>query len=405
MPRKSTPTLTLAIGLVFASIALAAVAGAASPVTGTVTVENGTADGANVTITPMTQRFQEKGKPVKTQVEGDQFSADVPDAPVYLVQVVYDGSVHYDVLQNETTTSMRLERSLSGRVVNASGEPRTNAAVELVSATTGYSVDRTKVDENGTFSFGPLQPNSTYRVQVTIDGVPYLRTVRTDGNASVTVETPPPTDEASVLNVSGGQTASHVIQVLAPQNASQRPSVVETLTLTNTGDRPFVGSITLVAPAGATPYGAMFQGRQTEYQRTPRGVELNATIPANSTARVGVAWDLQNRTLRKQFGRSPDSVAVVFRGYEPKNVTHSANLEPGDAPIPLLINSEPIGENDTIRLDLPASTGSASGTGGRTASGQQASAASNSIPEFPALGIFGGLFAIVAGGFVAYRVL
>jgi hypothetical protein len=406
MTRKTT----LAIALVFASIAFAAVAAGATPISGTVTVENGTADGANVTVTPMTQGFQQAAKPVRTQVDGNQFSVDAPDAPLYLVQVVHGGSVHYEVLRNETSASMTLNQSLSGTVVNASGEPRTDAAVELVSAS-GYSVDRTKVDSNGTFSFGPLKPNATYRVQVTVDGVPYVRTLTTpgagatNGTDSITVETPPPTDDESVLNVSGGNPASHVVQVLAPQNASQSPSAVETLTLRNEGDKPFVGSVELVAPKGAQPYAAMFQGRQTDYQKTPRGISLNVTVPANSTARVGVAWDLQGRTLEKQFGRDADSVAVVFRGYQPENVTHSENLKAGDAPIPLLTNTEPIAANDTIRLDLPAVTGSASASGNGSGTSAQASAESNSMPEFPALALFGGLIATVAGGFVAYRVL
>ncbi|WP_158059499.1 carboxypeptidase regulatory-like domain-containing protein [Halorussus halophilus] len=391
---------TLVLGLVLASIAFATVVGATTTVNGTVTVENGTADGANVTVTPMTQGFKKMDDPVRTTVDGKQFSADVPDAPLYLVEVVHDGAVHSEVLRNETAVSMRLNRSLSGTVVNETGEPRTNATVQLVSGT-GYSVDRTKVGQSGTFEFGPLQSNQSYRIQVVADGVPYLRTINTSETSTVTIETPPPTDDKSVLNVSGGNPANHVLQVLAPQNASQSPTVVETLTLRNTGDRPYVGTVTVVTPNGSKPYSAMFQGRQTSYRQTSRGVEINVTVPANSSARIGVAYDINGRTFKKTFGHNSTTVAVVLRGYEPKKVNHSANLEVGDSPIPLLTNTEPITNGDTVRLELTAPNTSGSGTN----DAEQASAESNSMPTFPAIPLLGGLVAIVGGGFVAYRVL
>lgn len=399
--------ITLAIGLVVASIAFVAVAGAATPITGTVTVENGTADGAQVTVTPMTQNFRQANDAVRTEVDGNQFSVDAPDAPIYLVQVVHGGGVHYEVLQNETSVSMTLNRSLSGQVVDTAGEPHANATVELLSET-GYSVDRARTDQNGSFEFGPLKPNASYRVEVTVDDVPYTRTVTTDEDRSVTMETRPPTDDSSVLNVSGGDPASHIVQVMAPQNATQSVSVVETLALQNTGDRPYVGNVTIVAPEGATPYGAMAREEQTDYHETPRGVEITVTIPANSSARAAVAWDLQNQTVRKQFGHDTDSIAVVFQGYQLSDVNHSSNLESSDAPAELLTNSEPITENDTIELELPSSVQpiSENGSGGTdSATDQQASAESNSMPTFPAAGLFGGLGAIVAVGFAAYRIL
>ena len=388
---------TLVVGLVFASIAFATVVGATTAVSGTVTVENGTADGANVTVTPMTEDFRKMDDPVRTTVEGDSFSTDVSEAPVYLVEVVYDGAVHSAVLRNETTASLHLSRSLSGRVVDQSGDPRPTATVELVSEE-GFSVDRTRTDSDGRFSFGPLQPNHTYRVQATVDGVPYLATA--DGNGSVTVETPPPTDDASVLNVSGGSPASHVLRVIAPGNASQSPRAIETLSLQNTGDRPYVGTFTIGIPDGAKPYAAMFQRQQTEYRQTARGIEVNVTVPANSSARVGVAYDLGGRSVEKQFAHDTDEVAVAFQGYELPNVNHSENLEVGDAPVPILTNGEPLVENETIRLDLPAS--GASGTGLQME--EQASVESNSIPTFPAVPLVGGLVAAVVVGFVAYRV-
>jgi len=390
---------TLAIGLVFASIALAATVGAATAVSGTVTVADGTADGANVTVTPMTQDFRKLDDPVRTTVDGDRFSVDVRDAPVYLVEVVHDGAVHSAVLQNETTTSIRLGRSISGRVVAPSGAPRSDATVELVSEE-GFSVDRTRTDSDGSFAFGPLQPNHTYRVQATVDGAPYLETVPAEGNASVTVETPPPTDDGSVLSVSGGTPASHVLRVSAPANASGSPQVVEALTVRNTGDRPYVGTFAVRMPDAARPYAAMFQQEQTAYRETARGVAVNVTVPANSSARVGVAYELRGRTLEKQFAHDTDRIAVTFQGYQLPNVNHSANLETGDAPVPILTNADPLAANDTVRLTLPSSTGSA----GQSQDVGQASASSNSMPTFPALPLFGGIAAVVAVGFVAYRV-
>jgi hypothetical protein len=392
---------TLALALVIGCIALVPVVAASTPISGTVTVENGTADGAKVTIAPVSEEFQRVDDPVTTTVNGTTFSADVPDAPVHVVRIVHDSGVHYEVVRNETSIDMTLNRSLDGRVVDSNGDPRANATIELVDAT-DFSVDRARTNPNGTFSFGPVQPNATYRLSVTVDGVPYQRTVTTTSeNQSVTVSTPPPTSDERVLNVSGGNPAGHIVQVMAPKNGSSTPSVVETVSLRNTADRPYVGSVTLSIPTDSRPYSAMAQGEETNYRTTAEGVVVNVSIAANETARLGVAYDLPGQTFEKQLARDTDTFAVVLQEYDPENVTHSENLRVGDAPIPLLTNADPLSANETIRLDISG----ARSTSEQSVSSESASAESNSVPTFPAVPIFGGLAAMVVGGLVAYRTL
>ncbi|WP_137284411.1 carboxypeptidase-like regulatory domain-containing protein [Halorussus salinisoli] len=392
---------TLALVLVVGCIALVPVVTASTSISGTVTVENGTADGAKVTIAPVSEEFQRVDDQVTTTVNGTTFSADVPDAPVHVVRIVHDGAVHYEVVRNETSVDVTLNRSLDGRVVDSNGDPRPNATVELVDAA-DFSVDRARAGANGTFSFGPLQPNATYRLSVTVDGVPYQRTVTTASeNQRVTVSTPPPTSDEGALNVSGGNPAGHVVQVMAPQNGSDTPSVVETVSLRNTADRPYVGPVTLTVPTDGRPYSAMAQGRETDYRTTPEGVVVNVSIAANETARLGVAYDLPGQTFEKRLGRDTHNLAVVLRGYDPETVEHSANLRVGDAPIALLTNADPVSANETIRLNVSGARSASE----RNVSSETAPSESNSVPTFPAVPIFGGLAAMVVGGLVAYRTL
>lgn len=384
----------------------ATVATAATPITGTVTVENGTADGAQVTIAPVTENLQRADDPVRTTVNGSSFSADVPDAPAYVVRIVHEGNAHYQVLKNGTSADIALDGTLSGQVVDGDGDARTNATVRLTDED-GFVVGSAQTDANGEFSFVPVESNETYQLDAEIDGVPYRRTVNAgEANRSVTVSTPPPVDDESVLAIEGGNPASHVVQVLAPQNETGNPSVVETLTVRNTGDRPYVGTVNVTIPADGTVYSAMTRNQEASYQQTPDGVSLNVSVAANETVQVGVAYDLPGQTFEKQLGRDTESVAVVFQGYDPQQVNHSENLRVGDAPIPLLTTNGSVDAGETIRVNVTGARAQ-TGTGSNASAGAEDMAASgnNSIPTFPAVELFGGLAAIVGVGLAAYRLL
>ncbi len=402
--RTTVRTVLLATVLVVAAAAVATPATAAS-VSGTVTVANGTADGDQVTVTPMSQNMQKAGASVTTTVRGDSFRAgNVTDAAAYFVRVQHDGVSHYALVRNETA-NIRLGATVSGRVVDENGTPVEGTRVRLTSPY-GPPVASVETGANGSFSFGPMKRNTTYTVRVNDAGVPYQQQVHTGANATgVVMETPPPTSNASVLTPAGGNPASHVVQVLAPQNGSETVAAFETVSLKNTGDRPFVGTVSLSLPEGATPTSAMYQDRQVPFERSTGTVTVNATVAAGDTARVGVAYDLSGRTLSKSMVRDTDRLAVVFRGYQTSSVNHSQNLRTGQSPIPLLTNRQALSSGEQVRVTLPKSTaasGTSGSTGGATSPG--GSAPSDQSPRFPALPLAVAMGVTVGGGILAYRV-
>jgi len=404
-------THALAAAVVFTAciVALPAVAAANTTVSGTVTVENGSADGARVTVAPVDENLRSTGNSVRTTVNGSSFSVDAPDSPAYVVRVVHDGAAHYEVLRNGSTATIDLEAAVSGQVVDEAGEPRPNTTVSLLDED-GFSVDRAQADENGTFAFAPLESNETYRLAVAVDGVQYRETVdTTDGDSqNVTVSTPPPVDDPGVLSVAGGNPVSHVVRVLAPQNRSGLTGIVETITLQNGADRPFAGTVVVGVPADGQPYSAMAAGEETDYRRVDGGVAIDVSVPANGSAQVGVAYDVADRTLEKQLRRDAESLAVSFQGYDIDEVNHSENLRVGDSPVPTLTADGPVNATETISVDVSnarSATAGGNGSAGGAGAAETGSSESNSIPEFPTVPVFGGLAAMVGGGLVAYRVL
>ena len=394
---KRTLTLAVLVGCLALVPALAAAGHA--PVSGTVTVENGTADGAQVTVVPVSENLQRVDTAATTTVNGSSFAVDVADAPQYVVRVDYGGASHFDVIRNDTSATIALSESVSGRVVADDGSPRANATVELADET-GFLVDQSQTDSNGTFAFGPLESNETYLLRVTVDGVPYQQSVNASSNGSVTISTPPPTNDSSVLTVANGTQTAYVMQVVPPQNESGVPSVVETVTLRNTADRPFAGQVSIRTPDGSTPYAAMVQGEEAAYEQTDTGVRLDVTIPANGTTQVGAAYDLTDSEFEKELGRDTSTLAVVIQGYEPTQVEHSENLRVGDAPVSLLTNSDPIADGETVRVDL---------SGARSQATTNESAANNpsessSIPSFPGTEILAVVSGMVFAGLAVYRV-
>jgi len=402
----------LAALVVLGCLATVPTATAATSVSGTVTVENGTADGAQVTVVPATQTLQRAGDSARTTVRGSSFSVDAPDAPRYVVRVEYEGTTHYEVLRNETRARVDLGGAIEGRVVDDSGDPLSGTSVKVVDDR-GFVVTTVETGANGTLSVAPVESSETYQLRATVDGVPYRATVA--ANESATMRVRPPTSNASALRVASEVRPAYALQVVPPKNASGTPSVIQTITLHNTADRPYVGSVTLPVPTNASPYAGMVDNEEADYRRTDAGVGLDATAPANGTVRVGVAYDLAGPTLTATPRRDVPSLTVVVQGYDPSAIDHSANLRVGDAPVSLLVSDGPVEAGESIRLDLDGarSQGAAttpsggSGAGADASTGTDAasaaSAESNAIPPFPGLGILGAVGGMVAVALVGYR--
>ncbi|WP_049997054.1 carboxypeptidase-like regulatory domain-containing protein [Halococcus sediminicola] len=398
--------LTLAILL--ACLVLVPTTAAAAEISGTVTTDNGSTDGANVTIAAVSENFTAVGDPVRTSVSGSSFEAEVPDAPVHVVRVARGGATHYAVLREDNSTTIALNSSITGRVIDDNGEGRANTTVELVDES-GFAVDRALTGDNGRFVFDPVESNESYQLRVSADGVPYQETVNTTvGERNVTVTTPAPTDDISVLSVANRSPAGHVLQVLAPQNESGVPSIVETISLRNMGERPFVGTVSINVPADAQPYSGMVDGETAQYRRAEGSVRLNLTVPANGTTQAGVAYDLRNRSFEKTLQRNTTRLAVVMQDYNVSAVGHSENLRVGNASISLLTNDEPLRANDTISVNLSGARAEGPhmdlGTPSAANANASAPSESSSLTPFPTVPVFGGLAMVVVGGLIAYRV-
>jgi hypothetical protein len=402
----------LTLIVVLGCLAAVPTATATTSVSGTVTVDGDTADGAQVTVVPVTESLQRAGDPVRTTVSGSSFSVDVADAPQYAVRVSYGDTTHYEVLRNTTRASIHLSGTVDGRVVNESGTPLSGVTVQVTDER-GFVVTRVQTGADGGFAVGPVEANETYRLRATVDGVPYRRTASAGGNGTTIVARPPITD-ASRLRIANDSRTPYVLQVVPPRNESSVPSVITTVTLRNPTDRPFVGPVGLPVPADATPYAGMVAGEEAEYRRTDAGIRLNASVPANGTARVGVAYDLAGPTVETAPRRSTESLTVVVQGYDPTAIDHSENLRVGDAPIPMLTSDGPIAADERVELNLDGArertnaTGAAAGAGSTNAdSGQAATtddtAENNAIPSFPGMSILGAVGGMVVVGLVGYR--
>jgi hypothetical protein len=408
----------LALVVVLACIAAVPTATAQSTVSvsGTVTVDDGSADGAQVTVVPVTANQQRAGTPARTTVRGSSFSVDVDEASAYAVRVEYGNTTHYEVLRNTTSASISLSGSIDGRVTNASGAPLSGVSVRVTDGE-GFVVTETETDDDGRFAVTPVEATETYRVRATVDGVSYRTTVAASGNGTATLVARPPTTDASVLRVANDSRTPYVLQVVPPANGTAAPSVIGTIALRNPTDRPFVGPVELPVPANATPYAAMAEGREAEYRRTDAGVRVNVSVPANGTTRVGVAADLDGTRVETATLRDTRSLAVVLQGYDPNAVDRSENLRVGEAPIPILTNEGPIEAGETVQFDLDGArtqnaTGASTSSGGREAAAGTGGAAAATepsagatIPSFPGLSILGAVAGMVVVGLLGSRLL
>jgi len=404
----------LALLVVLSCLATVPTATAATSVSGTVTVENGTADGARVTVVPVTQTLQRAGESAQTRVEGSTFSVSVPDAPRYAVRVRYEGATHYEVLRNTTHAELTLGGAVEGRVVDEDGTPLSGVSVDVVDDR-GFVVTTAETDADGRVAVAPVESDETYQLRATVDGVPYRQSVTAAADQPATLTVRPPTTNASALRVASDTRPAYVLQVVPPKNESGVPSVIQTITLRNTADRPFSGSVTLPIPSSASPYAGMVDNREAEYRTTDAGVRLNVTAPANGTVRVGTAYDLSGSALTTTPRRDVPSLTVVVQGYDPSAVEHSANLRVGDAPVALLVSDGPVAAGESISLDLSGarsegsqaaasdggSAGAAAGTDGSTTGTDPAK--SNTVPPFPGVAILGAVGGMVAIGLAGYR--
>ncbi|WP_049986729.1 carboxypeptidase-like regulatory domain-containing protein [Halobellus rufus] len=397
----------LALLVVLSALAFVPVASATTTVGGTVTVADGSADGARVEVVPLTEQRQRAEDAVTTTVEGSSFSVDAPDAPAYAVRIQYGGATHYEILQNRTRVDIELSERFSGRVVDADGTAESGAVVELIDENE-YVVDTGRTNETGAFAFGPLESDETYELRTTVGNAAYRRTVDPSTTQNVTVTALPPTNDTSVLDVANRTPTGHVVQIVPPGNDSDAPSVVETVAFENPSDRPFVGTVTIGTPADASPYAAMVDGSGAEYRQTDAGVELNVSVPANGSTQVGAAYDLSGTQFEKEVRRNTSSLAVVLQGYDPSRVSHSENLRVGSAPIPLLTTNESLAAGTTISVDVAGArtNDTASTAGGDSGADaiETSSSESGSIPSFPGVPMLAGIFGTVAVGLGAYRV-
>lgn len=411
--RPTTLALTLAL-LAAATLAPAAVGTATAQsqqtvtVSGAVTVAGGSSDGDRITVTPLTQNLQRAGEPVQTTVGGGSFSATgVTKAAMYFVRLEHDGAAHYRLASRTEGVTFRLGPSLSGRVVTPDGDPVANQTL-LVQSPLGPPVTRVATDANGSFTAGPMRPNETYTVSALRAGVPYRWQVGTNETNATLVARDPSANE-SLLVATGGNPASHVVQVLPPKSGDGHV-VIETVTLHNTGDRPFVGGVTVRLPANASQVEARYQNTTVPTRRVDGSVRINATVASNATTRVAVRYTVPGDTVAKPIGHDTDRVAVVLQGYNVSRVASSPNLAPGDSPIPLLTNDAPLSAGDRISVTLPPEARGSSGSDGQSgASGSMgasggAGGSGERMPEFPTPPLVGGLVVTVAGTITAYRV-
>lgn len=384
---RSILTLVLAVGCLVTVTGVAT----ATPVTGTVSVPNGTATGDRVTVTPLSRNFDQAGQSVTTAVENGSYRATgVADAPVYAVRLQHGDANHYAVVRN-ATADFRLSAELTARLVRPDGSPVANATLTALSPT-GPTVAQVTSGPDGRLALGPLEPNRTYQLQGYVDGAPYRFALRIGENATgarLTVRKP--TADERVLTATGGNPASHVIQPI--RNGSET-RVVETVRLENGGERPFVGEIHFGLPDTATVRSVAFEGQQLQYRRTDEGLAVNASLAAGSPVHATIRYTLGDGRLDQSVVHETDSLAVVLQRYEPTRVDHSANLRLRNAsrmPVPMLINEKPLSAGTRIQVTLPGADGQ--------------SGSSGSMVRFPA-GVFAaGLLAVVGGGIVAYRTI
>jgi len=382
-------TLTLLIAL--ACLATVTGVAAADPVTGTVDVENGTAEGDTITVTPLDGSFQRLGKPVSTTVRDGRYRASgLPNATIYAVRLQRGGLSHYRIV-SEPRANFTLSATLSARLVTPDGAPVADAPLTVLSRA-GPPVSRLRTGPEGRIELGPLQPNRTYTLRTSRNGAPYRFVLRTGTNATgAELRVRPPTADGAALRSTGGDPASHVVQPVERNGAT---TVVERIRLENAADRPFVGPVEVGLQSNATVRSVAIEGQQLQYRRPTDGVAVNASLAPGSRIRVTVRYGLPDGRLAKPVLHDTDSLVVVLQGYDAERVEYTDPLQlvnSSGMPVPML-TTDGLSAGDRIAVTLP---------GGASGGGEE----SGPMPRFPATAFAVALLAIVGGGIVVYRVV
>lgn len=395
-------SLTLAL---FAALALTAGVGAAASATGTVAVEDGSADGYNVTVAALDASNEPIVDPAETTVEDGTFDYETVDnATSYFVRLESENAVYYDLVDPGEEPAFVLNRRVTGTVVDESGAPVPNATVDVMSQH-GPQVDQVPVSADGSFAVGPLQPNRTYPLRIRADGAVYREVVSTDApSTEVDVELPAPTADPGALELSGGRPVNHLMRV-GPTESGDGLFVIEILSVRNGADRPFVGSVDFAVPSNAEVVSGMVENERVEAAAGNGTVGVEASIEAGETAQVAAIYRTDDRALEKPVGHDVENFAVMLEEYDLAQAEFSDNLVEAEAgmDVPMVTNTAPLAAADRISVRV---SGPPSGTGNATTPAEQSTQRTGSesgpggLPVLP-LGV--AFVGTVAGGIAVYR--
>ncbi|ELY64007.1 carboxypeptidase-like regulatory domain-containing protein [Natronococcus jeotgali] len=380
--------------LVSVAIVPGAVVAQSQTQSGTVTVEDGSADGANVTVAPLNGSSQLAADPVETTVENGSFSYDlIEGASTYFVQLEHGNLSHYQLITDGEEPAFVLNETASRTLVAEDGQPVSNATVNVTSEF-GPDVGQVTTNEDGSVTLDSLQPDRTYALEIEANGARYRELISTgNGTTDETTELAEPTGDRDELRLGGGQPANHVMQV-GPTESGDGLFVVETVSLENGADRPFVGPVDFEVPTDAEVVLGMVRDERADVETENGTATVNASIEANETAEVSVFYQLENRDLEKAVGYDVEQFALSFQEYDLNQVESSENLVEADAPMPMLTNADALAADEQIAVSIDED-------GGAVASDElDDDSQGGDLP----LGLLSVAFvAIVVGGLVAYR--
>ncbi|QFU82551.1 carboxypeptidase-like regulatory domain-containing protein [Natronorubrum aibiense] len=353
MSHKHTFVTVLASLALIALVSIALVPGAVAEesYSGTVTVADGSAEGDNITITPLDAGYNAVDDPTETTIENGSFSYERADnASVYFIKLEHAGAAHYELVTDGQEPTITLNETATGTLVDEDGDPVSNATINVTSEH-GPPVDQLTVDD-GSFTLEPLQPDRTYPIRIEANGAVYERTLSTgDGSVDATYELPEPTADRDVLHLGGGQPVNHLLRVGPTQNGSGL-FVVETVSLENSADRPYAGPVEFAVPSDAEVVTGMVQEERTEVTVENGTATVDASIDAGEKADVSVFYRLEDQELEKPVGYDVEQFAISFVEYDLSQVEFSDNLVEADAPMPMVMNTNALEADERIAVSI-----------------------------------------------------
>ena len=405
---RPTPALLVSLALAsFAALALTAGVGVAASATGTVAVEDGSADGYNVTVAALDASNEPIVDPIETTVDNGTFGYETVDnATSYFVRLESEDAVYYDLVDPGEEPAFVLNRRVTGTVVDESGAPVPNATVEVVSQH-GPLVNQVPVSADGSFEVEPLQPNRTYPLRIRADGAVYREVVSTDApSTEIDVELPAPTADPGALELGGGRPVNHLVRV-GPTESGDGLFVIEMLSVRNGADRPFVGPVSFTIPSDAEVVSGMVENERVEATGGNGTVGIEASIEAGETVQIAALYRIDGQTLEKPVGRDVDSFALMLEEYDLAQADFSDNLveaETGaEMNAPMVTNTAPLDAEERISVRVsgpPAGATNASTPAGQSTPGADSGAGAGGLPVLP-LGV--AFLGTVAGGIAVYR--